>query len=513
MNNEELSKVIWKIPNWFDRIKIPLHIRDWGIYLVVRDVINIFEKFTDKGELIMKTIKWLLGLCLMAVVVCGSSGSVQAKENVTDNGIKYESYPDEDYVTITGYVGTDETVTIPSEIDGKPVKIIKYFSNHIVKHVIIQDGITDIERRAFNTCDNMESVVLPEGLTAINDGVFEDCWFLKSINIPSTVKTIGNYAFARCFDLINMTITLPDGLTSIGDFAFIGITSRSEILNIVMPDSVAYIGEETFTTIEKKYPFVIHANPGSYASSYAKEHDNARFICINHSNIVTDDAIMPQCTKNGMTEGRHCSDCGTVLQPQNVVNATGHFWDAGVITQEATTARTGIKKFTCSVCRETKTETIPKIETTPQTTIPQKGETVSYSNGTYMVTKSGIKNGTVEYKNTKVQKSNIAIPDTIAIDGNTYKVTSISKNAFKNNKKLKKVTIGKNITKINANAFHGCKNLNTITIKSKNLKSIGKNAFKGIKAKAKIKVPSSKLSKYKEMFVRKGQKSTVRIIK
>ena len=73
MNNEELSKVIWKIPNWFDRIKIPLHIRDWGIYLVVRDVINIFEKFTDKGELIMKTIKWLLGLCLMAVVVCGSS--------------------------------------------------------------------------------------------------------------------------------------------------------------------------------------------------------------------------------------------------------------------------------------------------------------------------------------------------------------------------------------------------------------------------------------------------------
>lgn len=52
VNNEELLKVIWKIPNWSDRIKISLHIRDWGIYLVVRDVINIFEKFTDKGELI-----------------------------------------------------------------------------------------------------------------------------------------------------------------------------------------------------------------------------------------------------------------------------------------------------------------------------------------------------------------------------------------------------------------------------------------------------------------------------
>lgn len=459
----------------------------------------------------MKTIKWLLGLCLMALVVCGSS--VQAKENVTDNGIEYESYYYEDYVTITGYVGTDETVTIPSEIDGKPVDMIEYFGNHIVKHVIIEEGITDIKEMAFYNCDNMESVVLPEGLTAINDNVFADCWSLESVNIPSTVKTIGNYAFAGCYGLINMTITLPDGLTSIGDFAFIGITSRSEILNIVMPDSVAYIGEETFTTKEKKYPFVIHANPGSYASSYAKEHANARFICINHANIVTDNAIMPQCTKNGMTEGSHCSDCGTVIQPQNVVNATGHSWDAGIITQEATTTHVGIKKFTCTVCRETKTETMPKIASTPQSTIPQKGEKVSYSNGTYVVTKSGIKNGTVEYKNTKVQKSNIAIPDTIAIDGNAYKVTSISKNAFKNNKKLKKVTIGKNITKINANAFQGCKNLNTITIKSKNIKSIGKNAFKGIKAKARIKVPSSRLSKYKKMFARKGQKRTVRIIK
>lgn len=130
-----------------------------------------------------------------------------------------------------------------------------------------------------------------------------------------------------------------------------------------------------------------------------------------------------------------------------------------------------------------------------------------------MVTKSAARNGTVEYKSTKVQKSNIAIPDTIAIDGNTYKVTSVSKNAFKNNKKLRKVTIGRNITKINANAFQGCKNLNTITIKSKNINSIGKNAFKGIKPKARIKVPSSRLSKYKKMFARKGQKNTVRIIK
>ena len=39
----------------------------------------------------------------------------------------------------------------------------------------------------------------------------------------------------------------------------------------------------------------------------------------------------------------------------------------------------------------------------------------------------------------------------------TFRVTEISKNAFKNHVKLKKVTIGKNVSKIGAGAFSGCK--------------------------------------------------------
>ena len=84
---------------------------------------------------------------------------------------------------------------------------------------------------------------------------------------------------------------------------------------------------------------------------------------------------------------------------------------------------------------------------------------------------------------------------------------------IKNNNNLKKITIGSNITKIGVGAFKGCKNLKTITIKSKNLKSVGKNAFKGINPKAKIKVPSSCLEKYKKLLAKKGQKSSVKITK
>ena len=114
-----------------------------------------------------------------------------------------------------------------------------------------------------------------------------------------------------------------------------------------------------------------------------------------------------------------------------------------------------------------------------------------------------------------MQKSetNVIIPNTVKIDGIIYKVTSIAKNAFKNNKNLKKITIGGNITKINANAFRGCANLKIIKVKSKKLKSVGKNAFKGISPKAKIKVPSNCLEKYKKMLTKKGQKSSVKITK
>ena len=114
----------------------------------------------------------------------------------------------------------------------------------------------------------------------------------------------------------------------------------------------------------------------------------------------------------------------------------------------------------------------------------------------------------------KKSAQSISIPDSIKIDGTKYNVTAISDNAFKNNKKLKKVTIGKNVTKIGKNAFFGCKKLSKITIKSTKLKSIGKNALKGINKKATIKVPKKQLKKYKKLFKSKtGYKKTMKIKK
>lgn len=70
----------------------------------------------------------------------------------------------------------------------------------------------------------------------------------------------------------------------------------------------------------------------------------------------------------------------------------------------------------------------------------------------------------------------VEIPPIVNIDGVTYKVTSISDNAFKNNKRITKVIIGDNITSIGKNAFSGCNNLTTVSI-GNNVRTIGNKAF------------------------------------
>ena len=141
-------------------------------------------------------------------------------------------------------------------------------------------------------------------------------------------------------------------------------------------------------------------------------------------------------------------------------------------------------------------------------------------NAVVKVTKPGkkvkgkITGGEVQYVKPikKVTSSNV--PSTVTIQKFSYKVKSVAANAFKKNKVVKKVTIGKNVTSIGKNAFLNCIKLKSITIKSTGLKSVGKDAIKGINSKAVIKVPKSKYKKYKKLFSKKtGFKKKMKIKK
>lgn len=142
-----------------------------------------------------------------------------------------------------------------------------------------------------------------------------------------------------------------------------------------------------------------------------------------------------------------------------------------------------------------RSEEIPSVS--DNTSIAGTGEVYKYKNCKYKI-KGGC---AVLIAPVKKNIKKAVIPVKIKINGKTFKVTEIAKNAFKNCKKLKSVVIGKNIRKIGAGAFKGCKKLKKITIKSKVLKSAGKNAFKKISKGVVLKTPKSKKKFYNRLLI------------
>ena len=227
------------------------------------------------------------------------------------------------------------------------------------------------------------------------------------------------------------------------------------------------------------------------------------------------------------SKSHHCTRCDSKKDITEIPASGKHTWNNGVITKPATIAEEGVKTYTCTVCGVTRTETIAKLPmptvtpvptATPTpaiTSAPTVTPTPSVSVGTkitdkktgniYKVTSSRSSSQTVAFIGNKV-KTSVTIPTTIKIKGATYKVTEISTNAFKNNRKLKKVVIGQNIVRIGKNAFYGCKKLTSITIKSSRLtlKNIGKNAFKNTSPKATVKVPKKQKALYNQILKKRG---------
>lgn len=263
------------------------------------------------------------------------------------------------------------------------------------------------------------------------------------------------------------------------------------------------------------------------------------------------------CTEAGNTAYYVCSVCGKLYADQEgtnevsantvVVPAKGHSF-TWIIDREATEQAEGSRHEECSICHEKKAAVaIPKLPSGTQPSrqpsespsqqpseapsqqpsgspsqkpeqdikVPAKGTKLTAKGASYQVTSAAEKNPTVVYKGSKKQKASVTIPDTVTIDKVTYKVTSIAANAFKNNKKLKKVVIGKNVTKIGKKAFYGCSKLKKITVKTTKLtkKNVGSQAFKGIHKKAAFKVPKKKISSYRKVFRARGAAKTTKVTK
>lgn len=116
---------------------------------------------------------------LLALVMALSLTAVASASTVYTEGALYYTIADES-ITITGYFGRDEVVTVPASIAGIPVNTIAkgaFTGNSAVRVVDLPDTITTVEEGAFAagiTVNYNSNIVQPDDPTPPDDGKQDD---------------------------------------------------------------------------------------------------------------------------------------------------------------------------------------------------------------------------------------------------------------------------------------------------------------------------------------------------
>jgi len=150
---------------------------------------------------------------------------------------------------ITGYKGKDNDVSIPSTIQGMPVREIGGFDGYRnnIDTVTIPEGVTTISSVGFSMgfTGTVRFVKIPSTVTTIGRQAFEGCKNLGAIGLPAGLKNLGESVFARSG--IYIFPTWPTGITTIPEMTFYD----TQLTNVVIPNGVTIIGKGAFKDCKK----------------------------------------------------------------------------------------------------------------------------------------------------------------------------------------------------------------------------------------------------------------------
>ena len=193
------------------------------------------------------------------------------------------------------------------------------------------------------------SIVIPDGVKSIGDYAFSDCDSIVSVTISSSVTSIGYYAFSYCDSIVSVTI--PGSVTNIGSGAFKGC---SKLTNIVIPNSVTNIGENALGYSIKDIAFGGTADEWDdigYTFDSGAQSVNVHYNCTTlDGHYVQTEKVEPTCTVDGYIKYR-CA-CGyeyteTLTLEHNYVL---------VRTEAPTCTAHGYDIYKCTYCGNEKKE-------------------------------------------------------------------------------------------------------------------------------------------------------------
>ena len=195
-------------------------------------------------------MKWFVALLMVVVMVCACwTGAAAENERDYQYALLEEKRPGE------YFPGSADRLAIPAKIAGKTVTSIRY--------------------SAFYSCDSLTSVSIPDSVEQIGTNLFVGCSKLKTISVSPDhpyFATIDGVLFRKADKALisypagikSSTYTIPQGIASIGDYAFDSCTS---LTSVSIPNSVAAIGDYAFSDCPN---LTLTVPRSSYAAEYAK---------------------------------------------------------------------------------------------------------------------------------------------------------------------------------------------------------------------------------------------------
>ena len=273
--------------------------------------------------------------------------------------------------------------------------------------------VTAVGNDAFKSCNKLTSLTLPNGLVSIGKYSFYNIG-VKEIVFPTTLKSVGDYAFMYCK---MSAISLPDGLESVGSYAFYNMSSLQKVL---LPSSVTSIGD---------YAFFYCQNLSSVESHIAEPFDISESVFASSStwdNTSSAYIYSPSLAKLYVPIG----------SKSKYAAAKGWNMFAAVEEGELKEGFDGALKY-------------------------------SYSTGST--------EATVIQDDSYKELTEVIIPATATLGGKTYQVKAVGNDAFKSCNKLTSLTLPNGLVSIGNNAFQNTR-MSSMTLPS-SLKTIGNSAF------------------------------------
>ena len=423
----------------------------------------------------MKKIRFTLAI--MALVLCSLTVNAQHYTFEVD-GIAYNLASDTYTAEVTKASKLYESdIVIPDTVIYKEeaynvtsIGRTAFFGCTRLTSITIPESMKSIGGGAFYGCSSLTSITIPENVTSIGDHAFCSCSNLTSITIPENVTSIGANAFMLCkldtivvadentvYDSRNdcnaiietktntliagcATTTIPKNITRIEDNAFYGYTG---LISITIPDGVTSIGDWSFF------------NCGLASVSLPESVTSIGANSFSHCNKLTSINIPKGVTSIEDNTFSNCSILTSISLPESLMSiGTSAFSTCNLTSIEIPESVTDIGEWALASCSSLTSVSLPE-----NLTNIGKGVFSGCSSLTSIaIPKSVTTIGEKAFADCSCLTS-ITIPEN---------VDSIGNYAFRRCTSFTSITIPQSVTSIGEGAFSSCNNITAMTVAEDN---------------------------------------------